>query len=194
MLKINEIVSNHLHPSLNQSLYSMSISAGTEQDEILSSVVWRRISPFFCWLKWVLWLYPELSSTVGLSCDMAFSFLDSLGSYPPPCIPFKSSFSLHHVDIQTVSCIQDSRRTGESAWGDTWTLLCSSSFRQTAIQKYEITSWLQSLFTTFHSFYKQKRIFRSTEPFTLKKTTNMSYRQSGNFSCCFLARPFSILN
>lgn len=26
-----------------------------------------------------------------------------------------------------------------------------------------------------NSFYKQKRIFSSTEPFTLKKTTSMSY-------------------
>lgn len=143
-----KIVSNHLHPSLDLSLYSMSISAGTEQDEILSSVVWRRISPFFSWLKWFLWLYPELGSTAGLSSDTAFSFLDYLGSYPPPCIPSKSSFLLHHVDIQTVSCIQDSRRTGESAWGDTWTLLCSSLFLQAALQKYAIVLWLQSLFTT----------------------------------------------
>lgn len=61
-----DFVSNQLHPSLQLSLRSLSTHAGTEQDEIVSSVAWGRRSHFFNWLKQVVWMHLELASLLPL--------------------------------------------------------------------------------------------------------------------------------
>lgn len=160
--------------SLQLSLYSLSTSAGMEQDEILSSMAWGKISYSFSWLKQVAWLHTELGShSWQVFCPCFVSWKLSL-----PSITSQSSFSLLHVDFQAASCIQDSSRIGESAWGDTWTLLCPPFLQAVSRNMKSCHDCSHFYYMSKNSFHKYKWIFSSTELVTLKEIASRNFSQS----------------